>query len=233
MTGQVHSLETLGTSDGPGIRLVVFMQGCALRCIFCHNPDTWSLAGGTPYEPQALAQVILRYKPYFDASNGGVTLSGGEPLLQATFAVELFNLLKAEGIHTCLDTSGHAPGLVLPVLDDLLDHTDLVLLSIKHGDETQYERISGCSAPHTKQFLNTLKIKNIPVWLRYVVIPGLTDSERDIEAIKALQKEYPVIRKIEWLPFHQLGVWKWKALGLNYGLKDVPPPSEAFMKGLY
>ncbi len=222
MQGYVHSIETLGALDGPGLRVVVFMQGCPLRCRYCHNPDTWPMAGGTEYAPTQLIAKIKRYKPYF-LHGGGVTVSGGEPLLQQEFVKEFFKLSQKEGIHTALDTSGFK-------LDDgtkeLLEYTDLVILDVKHSSSASFYELTGHKMQGLLNFLAYCKKKQQPLWLRQVLVPGLTDSEEQIKDLAQLMRGAN-LTKAELLPYHTLGVKKWQALGYDYTLEDVQPPSAA------
>ncbi len=232
LTGNIHSFESFGTLDGPGIRSVIFLQGCRLRCLYCHNPDTWQENAGTPMAAQALLNRVLRYKPYFESSGGGVTVSGGEPLLQAPFVAGLFRLLKKENIHTCLDTSGFSPNTDPALLDELLAYTDLVLLSVKHMDSAEHFRLTGQSNHETLGFARHLSEHHIPVWLRYVIVPGYTDGPEDIKKFTAFASSLTNVQKIEYLPFHKMGEYKWQALCLPYRLKSVQPPAPAFMAAL-
>lgn len=218
MVGRIHSCESMGTVDGPGIRFVVFLQGCALRCIYCHNPDTWDFAGGETISAPALMEKIKRCRPYF-AAEGGVTVSGGEALLQQEFVTELFTLCRAEGIHTALDTSGC-------LLDErtaaLLAVTDLCLLDVKWSEETAYRQNSGCSLGQVLAFLSLLAQKRVPVWVRQVSIPGLTGSKAQVDRLVSLVSPYPNVEKIELLAFHKLCEVKYHDLGLAFPLAHVP-----------
>jgi pyruvate formate lyase activating enzyme len=230
MIGRIHSFESFGTMDGPGIRTVVFLQGCRFRCLYCHNPDTWDENAGIIMTVQDLLEQILRYKPYFEASGGGVTISGGEPLLQAGFVLELFRRLKEAGIHTCLDTSGFIPSNTeTALLNDLIFNTDLVLLDVKHPDPFVHRRITGHGNSEPRRFAEMLKEHNTSVWLRYVVVPGYTDNADAIIALKKYAASFSNIEKVEYLPFHKMGEFKWEALGLPYELKNVQPPAPEFM----
>jgi pyruvate formate lyase activating enzyme len=233
ITGRIHSFESFGTMDGPGIRTVVFLQGCRFRCLYCHNPDTWDENAGIIMTVQDLLEQILRYKPYFEASGGGVTISGGEPLLQAGFVLELFRRLKEAGIHTCLDTSGFIPSNTeTALLNDLISNTDLVLLDVKHPDPIVHRRITGHGNSEPRRFAEMLKEHNTSVWLRYVVVPGYTDNADAIIALKKYAASFSNIEKVEYLPFHKMGEFKWEALGLPYELKNVQPPAPEFMRTL-
>lgn len=221
ITGRVHSIESFGTVDGPGIRFVVFMQGCPLRCQYCHNPDTWNVDGGMEYTPQQLYEEIVKYKSYMEFSNGGVTFTGGEPLLQAQFVLETAILCKKQGISVAIDTSGYVWN---DTVKELLNYTDIVLLDIKNYDPLVYEKITGADLAPTLKLLNYLRENNINTWVRYVLVPGLSDN---IEAIRNLSLhlgEYPNVTKIELLGFHKMGEYKWKELGLDYKLSDTKEP---------
>ncbi|MDF2511051.1 MAG: pflA [Herbinix sp.] len=224
--GRIHSLESFGTVDGPGIRFVVFLQGCPLRCQFCHNPDTWDVHTGTEYEPKQLVDEIIKYKSYMEFSGGGVTFTGGEPLLQAEFILEVCKLLKPHNISVALDTSGF---IWNSFVNEVLEYTDIVLLDIKNYDKRVYERVTGVPLTPTLKFLDYLKEKDIKTWIRYVLVPGLTDN---LDAVKGLSDhldQYPNVEKIDLLSFHKMGEFKWKELGLKYELADTPEPSKALL----
>ncbi len=228
MEGRVHSIQTLGTLDGPGVRFVVFMQGCRLRCGCCHNPDTWAETGGTLYTPEALVGRAARYKAYF-GTEGGITVSGGEPLLQAEFVAELFALCHMQGINTCLDTAGSAPAEnVLP----LLRHTDRVLLDIKYTTDALYRRHVGCSLNVPLSFLRTLGKLGIPTTLRQVIIPGLNDTPENIRALAALVRENPCVEKTELLPFRKLCITKYEMMGIPFPFAEYDTPGSARMRVL-
>jgi pyruvate formate lyase activating enzyme len=222
--GYIHSIESLGALDGPGLRTVVFMQGCNLRCRYCHNPDTWRRACGTIYSPQELLEKVIKFKPYFKR-NGGITVSGGEPLLQAGFLYEFFKLLKEENIHTALDTAG----LLNEQVKKLLTLTDLVILDIKHSDEAGYKKLTGADFKQTLEFYNYISENKIDFWIRQVIVPGINDSP---EQVKELAKYCLNAKKYELIPYHTLGVKKWRELGLKYTLTDAAPPSAELMKDL-
>lgn len=224
MLGRIHSFETFGTVDGPGIRFVIFLQGCPFRCLYCHNPDTWNCNEGTEYSVDELMDKIRRYIPYFKSSGGGITISGGEPLMQIEFLTELFKKCKAEGIYTAIDTNGFVTEN--RPLSQLLDFTDLVLLDIKHMNPEKHKQITGQSNELPLQFARLLEERKIPVWLRYVVVPGLTDDEISIRMLSTFIKSKSNIENVELLPFHKMGEFKWKELGLGYSLQDVPEASE-------
>ena len=176
MTGFLHSIESMGTVDGPGIRTVVFLQGCALRCQYCHNPDTWHAQGGQQITPEALVKKLRRFQPYYARSGGGVTFSGGEPLLQPDFLAECLRLCRAEGIHTCIDTAGVGLG----DYDAILQNTDLVLYDVKHEDPAAYQALTGQPIGRTHAFVEAVRRVGVPMWVRHVVVPGVTDGERHL-----------------------------------------------------
>ncbi len=226
MVGFVHSTESLGLVDGPGIRSVVFLQGCRLRCLYCHNPDTWELQrDGTEQDSTEIVKKLLRFRDYY-GETGGVTLSGGEPLLQSEFAYEVFRGLKEYKIHTCLDTSG-VGNINDPQYEEkikkLLSVTDLVLLDIKHTDPEEYKKLTGRSLEDFNVFLNLLRQTDIPVWIRQVIVPDITDSEEYILKLREYLKGIKNIERIELLPYHTLGVSKYEKLNIPYPLKDAPP----------
>lgn len=225
--GRIHSFESFGTVDGPGIRFVVFMQGCPLRCIYCHNRDTWNTGGGKQYTVEEVINELNKYLDYINASGGGITVSGGEPTLQAEFVTELFIKCKELGVHTALDTSGFAD---IDKVDRLLQYTDLVLLDIKHGVEEKHKEITGVSSKKIRIFARYCKEKGIPVWIRYVLVPGYTDSEEDLRQAGAFIRELKNVKQIEVLPYHSMGAFKWEKLGEKYKLHDVKAPSAEEVK---
>lgn len=230
MTGKIHSFESFGTVDGPGIRFVVFMQGCPMRCLYCHNPDTWSAAGGTQYTAEEVASRILKYKNYF-TGGGGATVSGGEPLMQAAFVEELFTILKKSGIHTALDTSGALYDARNPrAFDSLLAVTDLVLLDIKHIDDDEHIKLTGRSNKNILAFARYLSDMGKPVWIRHVLVPGITDNDEYLHRLKAFLSTLTNVEKVEVLPYHTMGEVKYNKLGINYPLKGVQPPSPERVK---
>ena len=225
MTGRVHSFESFGTVDGPGIRFVVFLQGCPLRCLYCHNPDTWGV-GGTEYSTDEIVKRALRYKNYF-GDNGGVTVSGGEPLLQRAFVCELFEKLKAEGVHTCLDTSGctFSPERAEEFLP-LLNATDLFLLDIKHIDPTEHQKLTGQGNENTLAFARFLSENGKKMWIRHVLVPDLTDKDEWLYGLRAFTDGLKTVEKTEVLPYHTMGEVKYQNLGLGYPLQGVPVPTK-------
>lgn len=220
--GKIHSLESFGTVDGPGIRFVTFLQGCPLRCQYCHNPDTWDAHRAVKYEytPQELLDEVLKYKNFI--KSGGVTLTGGEPLMQPDFAREYFRLCKEAGLHTALDTSG---AIYNEKTLAVLDYTDLVLLDIKALDAERCRKVCGSDGRNALLLLDELQRRGIAVWLRHVLVPGLTDDDAALDALVDFLRPYTVIQKIEWLPYHTMGVFKYEELGLDYPLKGVEPLS--------
>jgi pyruvate formate lyase activating enzyme len=229
MTGFIHSFQSLGAVDGPGIRFVVFMQGCPLRCACCHNPDTWEINAGNQFSSQQILEKVLRFREYF-GKDGGITVSGGEPLLQAEFVTELFSLCHENGINTCLDTSG---AILTSSVKKLLDVTDRVLLDIKYTDSEGYKRYVGCEFEKVISFLEYLNERKIPTTLRQVIIPNLNDSDENISRLKALSHEYPCVDKTELLPFRKICQMKYDKMGIEFPLADIPEPSEDKIKELY
>lgn len=229
MKGRIHSFQSLGTVDGPGVRFVVFFQGCPLRCKCCHNPDTWDFSGGTEYSAEEIVNKVLRYKDYF-GKEGGITLSGGEPLMQSEFAYEVFRLCRKNGISTCLDTSGC-------VLNDsvkaLLSETDRVLLDIKYTSEEEYKENVGCEMKKAVDFLSYLNEKNIPVTLRQVIIPAINDTEENINKLKEIIKAYPVIDKTELLPFRKICQTKYDNMGMDFPFGHLPEADKELIGKLY
>lgn len=223
---KIHSLETCGTVDGPGIRFVVFTQGCPLRCKYCHNPDTWKMSDGTETSVDYLVEEAVKYKSYMKFSGGGVTVTGGEPLLQTSFVKEYFTKLKKHHIHTAIDTSGY---VFNDDVKDVLKLTDLVLLDVKHFDPTKYKDLTGVELAPTLKFLDYLGQQNIPTWIRYVLVPGISDQSEHIEALAKHLSHFTNIERIELLPFHKMGEYKWEELGLDYTLTDVNEPSKESM----
>jgi pyruvate formate lyase activating enzyme len=218
--GIIHSFETMGTVDGPGIRFVVFTKGCPLRCLYCHNPDCRSAEGGREITAEAVVAEACKYRSYL--RGGGVTVSGGEPLMQAEFVAEIFRGCHAVGLHTALDTSGYCPiATALPVLE----HTDLVLLDIKSFDPQIYERVTQVSVAPTLAMARYLSTIHKPVWIRFVLVPGLTDAPHNIEGLADFVATLTNVERVEVLPFHKMGEYKWERLGLPYLLKDTPEPT--------
>lgn len=220
MLGRIHSFESFGTVDGPGIRFVVFMQGCPLRCQYCHNPDTWLAGGGTEYSVESIVERVLKYKNYY-GNNGGITVSGGEPLLQAEFVTELFKLCHERGINTCLDTSG---SILNEKVKALLDVTDRVLLDIKYTRDEQYKKYVGCGIDAPLEFLKYLNSKKIAVTLRQVIIPTLNDNKESVSLLKKIGEAHKCVDKIELLPFRKICQVKYDSMNLKFAFSDLPEP---------
>ncbi|VEG25878.1 pyruvate formate-lyase-activating protein [Actinomyces howellii] len=220
--GSIHSWELVTAVDGPGTRMTVFFNGCPLRCLYCHNPDTFLMRDGEPVESDELLRRMRRYRRVFRASRGGITLSGGEVLMQPAFAARLLSGAKEMGIHTCLDTSGY---LGANASEEMLDDVDLVLLDVKSGDEQTYSRVTGRELAPTIAFGDRLAAKGIEIWARFVLVPGLTDDPANVERVARLVERWSsAVSRVEVLPFHQMGADKWDALGLDYRLRDTRPP---------
>ena len=216
--GRIHSLESFGTVDGPGIRFVVFMQGCPLRCLYCHNPDTWDVNVEPAYlmSAQELLEEVLKYKRFI--LNGGVTVTGGEPLLQSVFLEEFFKLCREEGIHTALDTSG---AITSTAAFDMLEYVDLVLLDIKAIDPDLHKELTKAKIDKPLTFLNHLQDIGKDTWVRHVVVPDLTDDTEQLERLADYLTQFSVIKKVELLPYHVMGVSKYEEMGMEYALKDT------------
>jgi pyruvate formate lyase activating enzyme len=219
---RIHSLETFGTHDGPGIRMVVFVQGCQFRCVYCQNPDTLDVKGGTLVAIDELVKRAIRQKGFF-GKEGGVTVSGGEPLLQRSKLTTFFKKLHEVGINTCLDTNGR---LNNEEVHELLEHTDLILLDVKHINDEWHHKLTGLTNKNTLALAAYRESTGKPMWLRYVLVPGWTDQEEYIEEWARHFKDFKTVQRVEILPFHQYGKHKWESLGMNYVLKDLESPSE-------
>ena len=228
MTGYIHSFQSLGATDGPGIRFVAFTQGCNLRCGCCHNPDTWKINEGKEYTAEDVANRAARYKEYF-GSEGGITVSGGEPLLQADFVKEIFELCHKAGINTCLDTSG---SILNDSVKALLEVTDRVLLDIKYTTDELYKEHAGCEMKPVLEFLDYLNKKEIPVTLRQVIIPTLNDNEKNILELKRIASEHSCVDKTELLPFRKICQVKYDNMGLKFPFAHIPEPSAETMNKL-
>ncbi|MCL1125696.1 pyruvate formate lyase 1-activating protein [Shewanella surugensis] len=226
--GRIHSVESFGTVDGPGIRFVVFMQGCLMRCQYCHNRDTWDLHAGTEIHVDELMEQIESYRPFFDASHGGVTVSGGEAILQAPFVAALFEKCQAKGIHTCLDTNGFVRHYT-PAIHQLLAHTDLVMLDIKHMFDDKHIELTQVSNQHTLEFAQYLHQIQQKTWIRYVIVEGFSYDPIAAKALADFIAPMDYIEKVELLPYHPLGKYKWSAMGQAYQLDGVSAPSQAVM----
>ena len=226
--GKIHSLQSLGTVDGPGVRFVVFVQGCPLRCKFCHNPDTWDFDGGDTVSAEEIVKKVMRYREYFKDS-GGITVSGGEPLMQAEFVREIFSLCKKEGINTCLDTSG---SIINDEVIALLDECDRVMLDIKYTEDEQYKKYVGCSIEKPLAFLEILSDKNIPTTIRQVIIPTINDTKESVLALKDIVKSHSCVDKVELLAFRKMCSVKYDNLGKVFPFKDIPEPTKEKMAEL-
>ena len=216
---RIHSMESFGTVDGPGIRFVLFLQGCSLKCKYCHNRDTWDINGGEEKTLEEIVEKIKNYKNYITISGGGVTVTGGEPLLQVKFLIELFKALKKEKIHTCIDTSGMVN--ITEDIKELLKYTDLVLLDIKHIDDEKCKKLVGVSNKKELEFARYLSDNNIKIWIRQVLIPGYTDDEKDLLKLKEFLGTLKTLEKVQILKYHNLGKHKWEKMGLKYELEGV------------
>lgn len=228
MKGYVHSFESFGTVDGPGVRYVVFLQGCPMRCLYCHNPDTWQ-GGGTPYTAEAVLEKMTRNLPFY--KTGGLTVSGGEPLLQIDFLIELFSLARAQGIHTCLDTSGatfDSDNLeLLSKVDKLLSLCDLVMLDIKHISENEHIKLTGHTNKNILEFAKYIDKSGVPLWVRHVIVPNITYKEEYLRELGRFLKTLHNLERVEALPYHKMGEVKYDALGIECPLKDTEALSEA------
>lgn len=233
--GRIYSIETFGNVDGPGIRFILFLQGCTLRCKYCHNRDSWKLNAGKQMTVDEVLTEVLKYREFFDASGGGITVSGGEPLIQLPFLIELFKACKEQGIHTNIDTSG---GIKLnnrniELLNELLIYTDLMMLDVKLMDPEGHKELIGVPNDYILEFGRYVAKSKTPLWIRRVLVPGLTDAEDDLQATAAYIKELNQIgnvEKVEILPYHPMGESKWAELGFEYPLKGQPTPTKEEVK---
>lgn len=226
--GYVHSIETFGSVDGPGVRFVIFLQGCRMRCQFCHNPDTWKLSAGTKRTADELLAQALRYRPYW-GENGGITVSGGEPLLQIDFLIDLFRKAKKEGVHTVLDTSGGPFTREEPFFQKfqlLMKDTDLVLLDLKHIDPEGHRELTGWGNENILDLARYLSETGKPVWIRHVLVPERNDDDVFLGRLNAFVKSLKNVERLEVLPYHTLGTFKWAQLGIPYRLEGVRPPTK-------
>lgn len=236
MDANLHSIETFGTVDGPGIRYVIFLQGCLLRCQFCHNADTWEIGTGKRISVEEIMQDVVSYLPFIEASGGGITVSGGEPLLQLAFLTDLFKECKQQGIHTTIDSSGGCYSTAPHFQEQLLEclkYTDLILLDLKHINRQKHKKLTGMTNEHILQFARFLSDHQVPVWIRHVLVPTITNDEKDLNELGDFIGTLKNVEKVEILPYHKLGVYKWEALGLEYPLKDINPPSDEEVKKAY
>lgn len=221
MVGYINSFESFGTKDGPGIRFVVFLQGCPLRCLYCHNVDTWDLRGKNYVQsPEEVLKELYKVKGFL---TGGITVSGGEPLLQSAFIKELFKLCREQNIHTALDTSGY---IFDENVKEVLKYTDLVLLDIKHIDKEVYKNLTSVELEPTLKFIEYLESIQKPTWIRYVLVPGYTDDKTDLENWAKFVSKFNIVKRVDILPFHQMAFYKWEKTNREYKLKDTPTPSK-------
>ena len=228
ITGYVHSLESFGSVDGPGVRYVIFLSGCAMRCQFCHNPDTWEMKSGQPYTADQLLEKACRYRTYWK-QKGGITVSGGEPLLQIDFVTELFRKAQEKGIHTTLDTSANPFTTKEPFYSkwkELMQYTDLILLDIKHIDDEQHKILTGQTNKNILDMAEYLSEIGKPVWIRHVLVPERSDKDEYLRRLHDFIETLDNVEKVEVLPYHTLGVYKWKELGIPYQLEGIDPPSQ-------
>lgn len=224
MVGKIHSLESFGTVDGPGVRFVVFVQGCPMRCAYCHNPDTWEINAGTEMEPAEIINQYIRNKGFY--TDGGITVTGGEPLLQVDFLIELFTLAKEHDIHTCIDTSGIAfrpeNTELIAKLDKLMEVTNLVMLDIKHIDPEKHMELVQQPNDGILAFAKYLDTKDVDIWIRHVVVPGYTDDDKYLFDLGYFIGQLKNLKALDVLPYHTLGLPKYEKLGIEYRLKGVP-----------
>lgn len=217
--GNIHSIESFGTVDGPGIRLVVFMQGCPMRCKYCHNPDTWEYSENNQISIEEILEKYESIKEFL--KNGGITLTGGEPLMQVDFAIELFKAAKEKNIHTAIDTSGVI--FNKEKIDELIKYTDLFMLDIKHINEEEHKKLTGHSNKQILEFAKYLSEKNVPLWIRHVVVPTITDKEEYLQELGRFIAGLKSLKALDVLPYHNMAISKYESLGMEYPLKDLPP----------
>lgn len=234
MKGIIHSTESFGSVDGPGIRFIFFLQGCRMRCQFCHNPDTWSTSSKDAYEatPEELISQALRYKSYWK-KEGGITVSGGEPLLQIDFLIELFRLAKENGVNTCIDTSGGPFTFEQPFFgkfQELMKYTDILLLDIKHIDNEAHKKLTAFTNENILDMAKYLSDINKPIWIRHVLVPGINSDDKYLSELDKFLKTLNNIQRVDILPYHTYGVGKWEILGIPYELNDVNPPSDELVE---
>ena len=226
--GHIHSVESFGSADGPGVRYIVFLKGCNMRCQYCHNPDTWAKDGGELMTPEEVLKKALRYKTYWK-EKGGITVSGGEALLQIDFVTELFRLAKEKGVNTCLDTSGNPFSLEEPFkskFDELMKYTDLFMLDIKHMDDAAHRKLTGQTNQNILEMAAYLSDHGKAMWIRHVLVPGITTEEDELHRLRSFLDTFKTVERVEVLPYHTLGVFKWKELGIPYQLEGVDPPTK-------
>lgn len=229
MLGRIHSIESMGTVDGPGVRLVIFFQGCPLRCRYCHNPDTWDPTGGTEMSAEEILEHYDKNRAFY--KTGGITITGGEPLLQTDFLIELFKKAKEKDIHTCIDTSGITynknNSAYMEKLDELMKYTDLIMLDIKHIDSAKHKDLTGHNNEDIMEFAKYLEAIGKPVWIRHVVVPGITDDASDLINVGRFIGSLKNVKLVDVLPYHTMGVHKYDELGIEYSLKDYPALSKS------
>lgn len=226
--GRIHSVESFGSADGPGVRYIVFLKGCNMRCQYCHNPDTWAKDGGELMTPEEVLKKALRYKTYWK-EKGGITVSGGEALLQIDFVTELFRLAKEKEVNTCLDTSGNPFSLEEPFkskFDELMKYTDLFMLDIKHMDDAAHRKLTGQTNQNILEMAAYLSDHGKAMWIRHVLVPGITTEEDELHRLRSFLDTLKTVERVEVLPYHTLGVFKWKELGIPYQLEGVDPPTK-------
>lgn len=226
--GRIHSVESFGSADGPGVRYIVFLKGCNMRCQYCHNLDTWAKDGGELMTPEEVLKKALRYKTYWK-EKGGITVSGGEALLQIDFVTELFRLAKEKGVNTCLDTSGNPFSLEEPFkskFDELMKYTDLFMLDIKHMDDAAHRKLTGQTNQNILEMAAYLSDHGKAMWIRHVLVPGITTDEDELHRLRSFLDTLKTVERVEVLPYHTLGVFKWKELGIPYQLEGVDPPTK-------
>ena len=227
MIGHIHSTESFGAADGPGVRFIVFMQGCHMRCRYCHNPDTWKMDGGDEVTADEILKRALRFKPYW-GKDGGITISGGEPLLQIDFVIELFKKAKELGINTCIDTAGNPFTKEDPFFskfEELMKYTDLLLLDLKEINPTRHKDLTGFDNSNIIEMAKYLSEINKPVWIRHVLVPEHSDFNEDLDALGDFIDTLSNVDRVEILPYHTLGKFKWENLGIPYTLESISPPS--------
>lgn len=224
-TGLIHSYESFGAVDGPGVRFIAFLHGCPFRCVYCHNPDTWASEAAIRATPEEVLARALRYRSYW-REEGGITVSGGEPMMQPEFVAELFELAKAKGVTTCIDTAAACFSRGNKAIERMLETTDTVLLDIKHIDTVQHRRITGHGNERVLDCARYLAEKGIAVWIRHVLVPGWTDDDASLAALGEYVRSLGNVKRVDILPYHTMGETKWQRLGLDYPLKGVLPPSE-------
>lgn len=227
MIGHIHSTESFGAADGPGVRFIVFMQGCHMRCRYCHNPDTWKMDGGDEVTADEILKRALRFKPYW-GKDGGITISGGEPLLQIDFVIELFKKAKELGINTCIDTAGNPFTKEEPFFskfEELMKYTDLLLLDLKEINPARHKDLTGFDNSNIVEMAKYLSEINKPVWIRHVLVPEHSDFDEDLDALGDFIDTLSNVDRVEILPYHTLGKFKWENLGIPYTLESISPPS--------